>query len=86
MDKTGTLTDNDLIVEHAYTFSGVSEKCMEQSVLAYIKGTEDSSQTIKAIRKGFVDEYVGTVMGSLTFSSSRQFGAVHVKDDFGERV
>jgi len=86
MDKTGTLTDNDLVIEHFYTIPRVSEKCAQESIVAYIKGTEDSSQTMQVIKQKLSDKYSGTVMGSLTFSSSRQFGAVHIKDGFGERV
>ena len=86
MDKTGTLTDNNLVIEHVHTISGVTEKYSTQSIMAYIKGTEDSSQTIQVIRKKYLNEYTGTVVDSLTFSSSRQFGVVHIKDDLGERV
>ena len=86
MDKTGTLTDNNLIIEHMYTAPDVSEQCVAESIAAYIKSTGDSSQTITVIKKMFPSEYSGTIVDDLTFSSSRQFGAVHIKDKFGERV
>ncbi len=86
MDKTGTLTDNNLIVEHMHNISDLSEKFVKESIAAYIKSTGDSSQTIRAIKKMFTSEYLGTTIDDLTFSSSLQFGAVHIKDDFGERV
>ena len=86
MDKTGTLTGNDLIVEQVQYAPAASEGSIEASIAAYIKITGDSSQTIAAIKKRFTTEYTGTVIGDLTFSSSRQFGAVHITDSFGERV
>lgn len=86
MDKTGTLTGNDLTVEHIYTALGADEKQAKASISAYIKSTGDSSETIKTIKKMFTEEYFGTIVDDLTFSSSRQFGAVHIQDDFGERV
>jgi len=86
MDKTGTLTSSDLAIEHLYRASGVSGEYAEKSVAAYIKGTGDPSQTIQVIEKMFTGGYSGTVINDLSFSSSRQFGAVHIKDDLGERV
>ncbi|MFI5260670.1 MAG: HAD-IC family P-type ATPase, partial [Candidatus Paceibacteria bacterium] len=53
---------------------------------AYIKITGDSSETITAIKKKFARAYAGRVIDELTFSSSRQFGAVHIADELGERV
>lgn len=86
MDKTGTLTDNNLIVENVYMAQSISEKNGKESINAYIKSTGDSSQTIEAIKKIYNGEYSGVTMGDLTFSSSRRFGAVHVKDINGERI
>ena len=86
MDKTGTLTDNNLVVEHFYRAPGVDEKYANGSIAAYIEYSGDFSLTIEAIKKKFVDEYPGTILDSQSFSSSRRFGAVHIKDDSGERV
>ncbi len=86
MDKTGTLTGNDLIVEQVQYAPGVDENYIGESIAAYIKITGDSSQTITAIKKKFIREYAGTIIDDLTFSSSRQFGAVHITDKLGERV
>jgi cation-transporting ATPase E len=86
MDKTGTLTDNNLAIEHLYVAPGISEQYAEKSITAYIRSSGDSSLMIEAIKKMFPGEYSGVAMDSLSFSSSRQFGAVHIKDDLGERV
>lgn len=86
MDKTGTLTGNELIVEQVHYAAGVDEVYSEESIAAYIKITGDSSQTIAALKKRYSSEYLGTIIDDLTFSSSRQFGAVHITDKLGERV
>ncbi len=86
MDKTGTLTGNDLVVEQVQYAPGAGEDYARESIAAYTKITGDSSQTIAAIKKKFSHEYTGTIIHDLTFSSSRQFGAVHITDEFGERV
>jgi cation-transporting ATPase E len=86
MDKTGTLTDNNLLVEHLYIAPGVDEKYARESVGAYVHSSGDLSVTVDAIKKMLPDEYHGAVLDSLSFSSSRQFGAIHIKDDAGERV
>jgi cation-transporting ATPase E len=86
MDKTGTLTDNDLVVEHMYNAPDINEKYSEDSIIAYIDNTGDSSHTTEAIKKTFKSVYEGKVIEELSFSSSRQFGAIHIKDTFGERV
>ncbi|MFZ2501029.1 MAG: HAD-IC family P-type ATPase, partial [Minisyncoccia bacterium] len=86
VDKTGTLTDNHLVIEQRNLAPGISDERATESVAAYIKGTGDASQTIKTIQKTLVGEYSGTVVDSLSFSSSRQFGVVKVIDSFGERV
>lgn len=86
MDKTGTLTGNDLVVEQIQYAPGMNENSVGESIAAYIKITGDSSQTITAIKEKFTGEYTGTIIGDRTFSSTRQFGAVHITDELGERV
>jgi len=80
MDKTGTLTDNILVVEHMFAPQTVERKDALRYVSAYIQGTEDSSQIIVAIRKflGHISET--KIIDALTFSSWRQYGAVLIKD------
>lgn len=86
MDKTGTLTSSELVVEKEYLAPGVNEQQAEESVAAYMQISVDASKTIQVIKKMLRSEYTGTVIDDLTFSSTRQFGAVHMRDDFGERV
>ena len=80
MDKTGTLTDNDFIVEAIHVAPSVSKSTAESSVMAYINGLNDSSQTISAIRT-FLEGSVfsGDVVDTLSFSSTRQFGGVCIR-------
>jgi cation-transporting ATPase E len=85
MDKTGTLTDNSFVVENSYDAPDVNRPRVEESIAAYL-GIEDTSQTINAIRDVFKHAFSGSIIDDITFSSSLQFGAVHVRDNFGERT
>jgi cation-transporting ATPase E len=85
MDKTGTLTDNSFVVENTYNMPGVDVKYIEESISAYIS-IGDSSQTVDAIKSIFKTKFSGSIIDDITFSSSLQFGAAHIKDDFGERI
>jgi cation-transporting ATPase E len=86
MDKTGTLTDNVFALEYIHIADGVDKGLVEKSIIAYIKSGGKSSQTIEAIEKVYTEVYDGTIICDLSFPSSRQFGAVKIKDEFGERV
>ncbi len=86
MDKTGTLTGDELTVEHTYLPRGVHETYAQASMAGYIKGTEDSSRTIAAVKESLSQAYAGTILEDLAFSSSRQFGAARLEDEFGERI
>jgi len=85
MDKTGTLTDNNLSLENMYIAPNVDEKYAQNSIASYVNNGS-SSQTIDAIKKTFNYKYHGNILDETTFSSSLQFGAVLINDDFGERV
>ena len=80
MDKTGTLTDNMLVVEKTLIPPGIEKTDVEKMARAYIVGSGDSSQTIRTL-----DAFLGTKKGdveivdALPFSSWRQYGAVRVK-------
>ena len=86
MDKTGTLTDAHLIIEETLVPQGIEPNYAKQSVLAYIRNTADSSQTMETIKKTVQGTYRGTKLADVIFSSARQFGAVQVKDEYGTRV
>ncbi|MEI7720080.1 MAG: HAD-IC family P-type ATPase [bacterium] len=86
MDKTGTLTSAELVVERLHLPPGVDEVYARDSARGYIKGTGDSSQTIETIKKEMGEVYAGEVVEDLPFSSSRQFGVARIKDVHGERL
>lgn len=86
MDKTGTLTDNTVVVESMHVMSGIEKTHAHTSIAGYSEGTGDMSQTIAAIRAHVTQQYKGTVIDDISFSSSRRFGAVQVQDAYGKRV
>lgn len=80
MDKTGTLTENSLTVEKMHLPPKSTASRAAELTNAYIYGTNDSSQTIVAIKK-FLESVNGTtVTSALAFSSWRQYGAVLIKN------
>ncbi len=81
MDKTGTLTENTLTVESLHVPDGGSEALAKEVAAAYIRGAEESSQTIEAVKRFIGREYQGNIEDSLTFSSWRRFGGVRIAGD-----
>ena len=76
MDKTGTLTENTLVVEDIFVPPQISIESAQDLTMAYIEGTGDSSQTLNAVKKFTGIKYKGKITDSLSFSSWRRYGAV----------
>ena len=80
MDKTGTITENFLTVEKMYVPKGIDLTFAQKLIAAYIQGSNDSSQIISAVDKFIKVKYEGEIIGTLAFSSWRQYGAVSLKE------
>jgi cation-transporting ATPase E len=80
MDKTGTLTENELTMESMLTPKGISREEAEGLVSAYISGTIDTSDITKAIKKMLTTEHTGEIKENLAFSSWRRYGAVCLRE------
>lgn len=76
MDKTGTLTENSLTVEHMKVPDGSPEQDARKISAAYVHASGDSSQIIRAIETFAGSEPGGDVLDTVSFSSWRQYGAV----------
>lgn len=87
MDKTGTLTENFLDVEAMHVHPNVSKEMAGALALAYIRGSGDSSQTVAAIQKYLGnEEEQSEIVGTLPFSSWRQYGAISMRGTRGEEM
>lgn len=90
MDKTGTLTENFLVVEQMYVCDGISKEEAQRLTAAYIQGSHESSQTINAVKaflkKDENDVLTPNIIGSLPFSSWRQYGAVRTGGKTEENI
>lgn len=77
MDKTGTLTENALMVDAVCAAPGSSLEEVCALAADYIRGVKDLSQNIAAIA-GYLGNRIGTnaITASLPFSSWRHYGAV----------
>ena len=92
IDKTGTLTDNILVVEEMHIVEGFGESEARALTNACISGLSDSSETILAVKK-YLEKYTealppkgGNASGmeiikGLSFSSWRRYGAVEIKEN-----
>jgi len=84
IDKTGTLTDNILLVEDMHITSGLNEVEMCSLIYSSAVGLNDSSQTILAVRKYLEDNKKDfkekEIVNVLPFSSWRRYGAVEIKE------
>jgi cation-transporting ATPase E len=85
MDKTGTLTENSLVVEAMRIPEGISEDEAKELTATYIDAAGDSSRVIVAIKKFIGVEHSMPASGVLPFSSWRQYGAVRIEDERGKR-
>lgn len=85
MDKTGTLTGNDISVESMHTPDGLSAEAITSLVATYVHGANESSQTIVALRN-YISENTPRkeIVETLPFSSWRRYGAMKIKGDRGE--
>lgn len=86
MDKTGTLTENSLLVEGMYLLDEKTRPEAQRLVAAYINGARDSSQVMSAVKASLTSEFDGEVKEVLAFSSWRQYGAVQIREDKKERI
>ena len=85
IDKTGTLTDNILVVEAMHVVQGFSEEDARAIIYACISGLSDSSETILAVRKYLEAKNERgwekvEIVKTLPFSSWRRYGVVEVKE------
>jgi cation-transporting ATPase E len=86
IDKTGTLTDNILVVEDMHIVEGFNVDEARTLAEACIYGLSDTSETILAVKKYLesnskVDDKKLEVTQGLAFSSWRRYGAVEVKEN-----
>ena len=94
IDKTGTLTDNILVVENMHTFQGFKETDAYSFIDTYIQSSGDSSQTFLAVKKYIEEKSLKEniknknikVTNSLPFSSWRRYGAVEVEAGGNEQT
>lgn len=78
MDKTGTLTENELTVEGFETPRGTAGERERALAASYVRFSGDSSQVIKAIERSLEGTPAPESTDSLPFSSWRQYGGIQI--------
>ncbi|MEI8061972.1 MAG: HAD-IC family P-type ATPase [bacterium] len=79
IDKTGTLTDNNLSLESIHQAKGLQEGFSDFAISTYLEGSGDTSQTMMVLKDNITGQPPSIVSDNISFSSARQFGAVLTK-------
>ncbi|MCK9352487.1 MAG: HAD-IC family P-type ATPase, partial [Candidatus Pacebacteria bacterium] len=79
LDKTGTLTENVLVVEEMHVPPGTSQEEARYLTSTYLCESGDSSQTVHAIEKHIGSSAGCEVSEVMSFSSERRYGGVSLK-------
>lgn len=80
LDKTGTLTDGNLVVEKVVSTSDVSERDLAKMLFTLVDATKDQNATARAIREKFNGLNKFDAYSAIPFSSDRKYSAVMLED------
>lgn len=83
MDKTGTITTNNLLFESMEMF--VDEKSATAALQKFISATGSKNRTIKALEEVFDNIHV-QLLEEIPFSSDRKYSAVRIASDAGSET
>ena len=86
MDKTGTLTENELTAESFLAAPGVDEHEARELASLYVQHAGDSSQVMRAVSAFLEPASERQVHETLPFSSWRRYGGLALDDSRGEKV
>ncbi|MFA7302205.1 MAG: HAD-IC family P-type ATPase [Candidatus Paceibacterota bacterium] len=81
MDKTGTLTENNLTVDRLHPSPGTTEAEARAYASLYVRFSGDSSQSISALREFLGEPPAAEVSDTLSFSSTRKYGGIRIADN-----
>ncbi|MDR3570791.1 MAG: HAD-IC family P-type ATPase [Candidatus Pacebacteria bacterium] len=86
VDKTGTLTENELTVERMLIPAHEDLSRARTFAAAYVQGSQDSSQLVSAMEKYLAGEQAPEIADTLPFSSWRQYGGVCIPGSKSECI
>ncbi len=84
MDKTGTLTENKLVVKKMLIPEHVPKHEEAELTTSYVCESGDTSQTMGAIKSFLGDKHQGRMIDVLPFSSWRHYGGVRMHETSGD--
>jgi cation-transporting ATPase E len=80
LDKTGTLTDGSMNVEHIYPVSDFTDEQIDRALQGIVYGTADSNATAMAIKKYYPDGNGQDVISFICFDSALKYSAASFKE------
>ena len=79
LDKTGTLTEGNMTVKNILGSKNYSKEEVERYIKEYTLASEDTNQTMKALKEYFTGDPV-KAKNKLPFSSARKYSAIEFSD------
>ena len=83
LDKTGTITTNNLVYEGMKAYAGEEEAKL--SIKRFVHSTGSKNNTVKALEKEFGSE-ASTLIEEIQFSSERKYSAVRISFGGGSQT
>jgi cation-transporting ATPase E len=80
LDKTGTLTDGSMNVEHIYPVSDFTDEQIDRALQGIVYGTGDANATAMAIKKYYPNGNNGDVISFICFDSALKYSAASFKE------
>lgn len=81
LDKTGTLTEGKMEVVDILPYQDTSKEELERALNLYATYTEDTNETMEALKKRFSTNEQKTVQKRLAFSSERKFSGISLEEE-----
>lgn len=81
LDKTGTLTEGKMEVVDILPYQDTSKEELKRALSLYATYTEDTNETMEALKKRFSTNEQQTVQKRLAFSSERKFSGISLEEE-----
>ena len=85
LDKTGTITDGQMKVEHMFTYGVIAHLPNKEIMVAYLRFSDDNNVTFQAMDRYFQKNQILNPIQKIPFSSLRKWSAIEF-ESFGTVV
>lgn len=82
LDKTGTITDGNLKVDHIFPMSEIPKRKANHMIQSYFAASDDNNATFLALKDAFGSERYDKETSKISFSSQRKWGCVNFQSGY----